>query len=783
VFAARHGATSGDVVPCRDGWRRSRRGDTIAGAYQLAAMTRPLDRSGALASDTSDLAAPVASADATPGDRLDSWKEIAAFLQRDVRTVQRWEKHAGLPVHRHADARLRSAYAYRSELDAWWRAQEARQTETLVPSAPPEAFPAVPRLVTRRVAVVAVVLLIAAAIAVGSRLAVPAPKQSAAAPGSVSVLLARIESEPGDLHLVERLEKAVARGLAMAPGIQTVGPPRVGRTLRLMRRPLDTPLTQPVALEVAVRDTQVQFIIAGRLRRLPQHYLLELEALNPADSVVKAKVGYRGTVDELAEEAESQLPGLAPTLAAAASATPATAPMERVTTASLPALRLYTAAVHAGTRRQWAAAELLARRALASDPQFAAAYAWLAWAMRQQGSPVSASVEAAKRALDLASDLPEREDYFIIATYHALTGNLPDAIAAYEALRELHPADPLALDMLLSSYSRAGRMKAAVELSLVRADANPRDFYANVRAAHALTIWQTDAKRASPFADRARDLADRPAQNRPGWIAWIGGLPVFRQWLDEQPAPAVTALRQSYGMLEGRAGRERDAFATALGFSFLAFGRVQESTRAFRQASSPMRQLDLAIQALALRREAEARRWLQQIDQHGATRPAVFARAGLTREAEQGLSASPPSEYIEGIAEVTRGIVAAKRGRTDLAIPHLRGGLDLLRVSGELEYFLAAEALAGIWLDAGDTDRAIAVLRDAAAQRRRTYVPGAWSGAYWLKMQVDLAQILRRVHRFEEASGVERTIAATLQSADADHPFRIPLSRDQRSSR
>ena len=37
----------------------------------------------------------------TPEDRLDSWKEIAAYLNRDVTTVQRWEKREGMPVHRH----------------------------------------------------------------------------------------------------------------------------------------------------------------------------------------------------------------------------------------------------------------------------------------------------------------------------------------------------------------------------------------------------------------------------------------------------------------------------------------------------------------------------------------------------------------------------------------------------------------------------------------------------------------------------------------------------------
>ncbi len=34
-------------------------------------------------------------------DRLDSWKEIAAYLNRDVTTVQRWEKREGMPVCRH----------------------------------------------------------------------------------------------------------------------------------------------------------------------------------------------------------------------------------------------------------------------------------------------------------------------------------------------------------------------------------------------------------------------------------------------------------------------------------------------------------------------------------------------------------------------------------------------------------------------------------------------------------------------------------------------------------
>src|SRR5258705_5032781 len=64
-----------------------------------------------------------------PEDRLDSWKEIAAYLSRDVTTVQRWEKREGMPVHRHQHDRMGSVYAFSSELDAWVQSRRLRLEE------------------------------------------------------------------------------------------------------------------------------------------------------------------------------------------------------------------------------------------------------------------------------------------------------------------------------------------------------------------------------------------------------------------------------------------------------------------------------------------------------------------------------------------------------------------------------------------------------------------------------------------------------------------------------
>jgi len=73
---------------------------------------------------------PKAGADAQ-GRRLESWKEIAAYLGRDVTTVRRWEKSEGLPVHRHVHHKLGSVYAYTTELDAWRSKREpAPATDT-----------------------------------------------------------------------------------------------------------------------------------------------------------------------------------------------------------------------------------------------------------------------------------------------------------------------------------------------------------------------------------------------------------------------------------------------------------------------------------------------------------------------------------------------------------------------------------------------------------------------------------------------------------------------------
>ncbi|HKS67779.1 MAG TPA: hypothetical protein VJR26_11110 [Candidatus Acidoferrales bacterium] len=102
-------------------------------------------------------------------ERLDSWKEIAAYLKRDITTVQRWEKREGMPVHRHLHDKAGSVYAFRGELDAWTRSRNVRSDGNgshgaLVAAALPASEPRSGRR-TRRTLVLAIVATVVVVIA------------------------------------------------------------------------------------------------------------------------------------------------------------------------------------------------------------------------------------------------------------------------------------------------------------------------------------------------------------------------------------------------------------------------------------------------------------------------------------------------------------------------------------------------------------------------------------------------------------------------------------------
>lgn len=105
-----------------------------------------------------------------PEDRLDSWKEIAVYLNRDVTTAQRWEKREAMPVHRHQHDKMGSVYASRAELEQWVRGRNLRRGQENgkdgPPSDPPSPLPAIPAARSRRWKVVSLAAAAGASLAI-----------------------------------------------------------------------------------------------------------------------------------------------------------------------------------------------------------------------------------------------------------------------------------------------------------------------------------------------------------------------------------------------------------------------------------------------------------------------------------------------------------------------------------------------------------------------------------------------------------------------------------------
>lgn len=167
----------------------------------------------------SDLPRPIPIGPRPPegAERLESWKEIATYLGREVRTVQGWEKNEGLPVHRHQHAKQGSVYAFKTELDAW---REARKG--IPEAAPVSEEPVRPAWKRRNMVLVAACLAIAILAGVflwRNRVA----KSSGQALSSVVVLpFLDMSPQKDQEYFSDGLTEEIIDGLSRVPNLRVV---------------------------------------------------------------------------------------------------------------------------------------------------------------------------------------------------------------------------------------------------------------------------------------------------------------------------------------------------------------------------------------------------------------------------------------------------------------------------------------------------------------------------------------------------------------------------------
>src|SRR5882724_461267 len=189
------------------------------------------------------------------GRRLESWKEIAAYLGRDITTVRRWEKREGLPVHRLHHSRLGSVYAYTTELDAWRRERApGPATRDLAATQAPQTVESVWKLIT----LAALGLVLAAALAWLWRQRSAEQPASAISPiRSIAVLpLDNLSGNPEQNYLADGMTEALIGRLATIQGLRVIS-----RTSSMQFK-----TTRPSVPEIA-RKLNVQAVVEGSVIR------------------------------------------------------------------------------------------------------------------------------------------------------------------------------------------------------------------------------------------------------------------------------------------------------------------------------------------------------------------------------------------------------------------------------------------------------------------------------------------------------------------------------------
>ena len=277
------------------------------------------------------------------------------------------------------------------------------------------------------------------------------------------VLVAQFGSVSGDTVLAATASEALRVDLAQSQIVSVVEPQFVASALARMERPAGTRLDRQLAAELAVREG-IKAVIAGELNSAGTGYVLTAEVVASAtgETLVSQRVTARGD-DDLLDAIDELSRRLREQIGESLRLTRSEPPLQRATTRSLEALRLFTQATRAiDIEDESERGIVLLEQAVAIDSTFGLAWRKLATEQMNNGRPVSVWGPSMTRAYELRDRLTDRERYLAIASYHGyLTDEPEQSLTAYEAMLDLDPNDYYALNngalelMVLGEFARA----------------------------------------------------------------------------------------------------------------------------------------------------------------------------------------------------------------------------------------------------------------------------------------------------------------------------------------
>jgi serine/threonine-protein kinase len=443
-------------------------------------------------------------------------------------------------------------------------------------------------------------------------------------------------------------------------------------------------------------------------------------------------------------------------------------PVERVTTTSAQARRLYEQSL-AAYRSKPGEALLLAHEAVKEDTRFASGHAWVAYLLLEQNKRDEARA-AVERAATRAAGATIAERLFIDALAKDVAGARQEAMVAWETYIRLRPDDRRALDRLLGPLLMAGREEDVFRFYAKAARLLPDDFFANMDAAWYGMAYGARLRDIQPFLARTRALLTPDVP--PSLAAWVLLEPVFEDWLHGDASTAVGRLDES-----ARSENHDETFLYALANMNLAFGRLRAAEAALGrlplEASLPVWLARAEI--AALREDAAGVRAALDSAPQLKLPPAIavnrvttlLVRVGMLDDVDKWLDAQPDQiKKTNAAFAAAEGELALARGDVPRAVERLSGWQQTVR--GSPAQCIAATTYALALERKGDWAAAVSVLETLGAQRIYLYARPQSPIPAWLRSRPVLARLYRALGRQADAEATEADLRRLLAFADAD---------------
>lgn len=601
-------------------------------------------------------------------------------------------------------------------------------------------------------------------------------------PPRTFILVGSFENHTGKDTFERTIQAGLEYELSRSSQLAVVPSMRVDDALKLLRQPIDSQLTHPLAREVAQRDGGIQLITLGSVDTVAGSDVISAQVFDLSTGAPRSAVKVNVASDAQALEALRQLAqeirrglGDAPDDSAKSDRRPI----------ALESLRDYSEAVRLGNRGAWRDAIQPAQRAVDRSSAFAMAQIWLAWCESNTPGLQKEVLQAASAAEAAAQedDVSPREREWVLGSAAHIRDERERATHHYEALLKAEPDNILAVSRLAGLYIQSGSTDQAATMFMRAADLRPSDLRQQAVAIRWLFTMGRNADVVTRYHARALRLLDPPiGQSYAQDASLVLLVPAELSWRTHDAAATTNELARLLSDSRATVNDELPVLIfERVAALYLAMGKIVSARdvidrislpkdREFLLATADHYSGDLTPESQHLDRVCYSRDNPQVLQIGGNRLPgctSLLIESGRLEDARALLKEAETSWASKNATlRASLGQLASADRRADDAIRILPEAIDHL--NSDSQYYRAVRALSDAWLQKQRLDTAIGELRSALNRPSSLDAPLEAT-----EISFRLAALYRVAGDVKDAAAVEADALRGLNLADAGFVDRL----------